>query len=124
MIFNMALEPSQMQWVYENSPEDIAIPTGLEQNTGIPRNITLKQNYPNPFNPATTIEYQLPETGKVSLSVFDITGRKIAALVNENAQSAGRYRVRFDADKFVSGVYVYRLRVGSQTFDKKMVLIK
>lgn len=72
----------------------------------------LDQNYPNPFNPSTTIPYQLPVDGLVTLKVFDLLGREIATLVNEQ-QKAGYYRVTFDANRLASGVYFYRLQARS-----------
>lgn len=83
----------------------------------------LAQNYPNPFNPKTAISYQLSEAGRVSLRVFDMLGRQIVELVQQE-QEAGDYRVEFDASGFVSGVYVARLWAGSSSHSIKMVLNK
>lgn len=80
-------------------------------------------NYPNPFNPTTTIKYQLPEAGMVTLKVYDILGREVADLVNEN-KSAGYYEVNFDASKLTSGVYIYAIQAGKYTESKKMILAK
>jgi hypothetical protein len=68
----------------------------------------LSQNYPNPFNPSTTIEYQLPVDGHVSLKVYDLLGREVATLVNEQ-QTADYYKIKFDVGDIASGVYFYRL---------------
>ncbi|HCT51713.1 MAG TPA: glycoside hydrolase, partial [Balneola sp.] len=82
------------------------------------------QNYPNPFNPSTTISYTLDSSTNVSLSVYDITGRKVATLVN-GRQTAGAQEVRFDASSLASGVYIYRLETATgASLTKKMVLIK
>ncbi len=87
----------------------------------------LSQNYPNPFNPSTVIEYSVPSVDKnnalVKLSVFDILGREVAVLVNEQ-KSAGNYKVVFDASKLGSGVYFYKLDMGSNSVVKKMILLK
>ncbi|MBN1398070.1 MAG: T9SS type A sorting domain-containing protein, partial [Bacteroidetes bacterium] len=96
-----------------------------------PRTYELYQNYPNPFNPTTTIEYQLPAAGTqyiVSLKIYDITGREIAILVNEQ-QEPGYYQKVFDAGRYASGVYIYRLTAKDgqnkrNIFQKKMLLIK
>lgn len=96
---------------------------------GTPKNFTLKQNYPNPFNPVTNIEYELPSDSKVSINVYDITGRLAATLVNE-IQTAGYYKIAFDAGKLnlASGIYIYRLVSESQSSRNvkslKMLLIK
>ena len=94
-------------------------PTG----TALPKNFALKQNYPNPFNPSTTIEYDLPKTNKVKLVIVDLLGKEIATLVNEK-QNAGTYNVVWDASRFPSGVYFYKLEAGDFVQAKRMVLIK
>jgi endonuclease/exonuclease/phosphatase family metal-dependent hydrolase len=89
-----------------------------------PTTVSLNQNYPNPFNPSTTISYTLDSSTNVSLSVYDITGRKVATLVN-GRQTAGAQEVRFDASSLASGVYIYRLETATgASLTKKMVLIK
>ena len=80
-------------------------------------------NYPNPFNPTTTISYQLPENGFVTIKVFDMLGKEVATLVNEN-KSAGYYQVNFDASKLTSGVYICIINVNGFTQSKKMLLMK
>lgn len=83
----------------------------------------LKQNYPNPFNPSTTISYQLSESGKVNLIVYDILGREITVLVN-NHLNPGKYEVEFNAEGLSSGVYYYRLEIGTFVETKKMILLR
>jgi len=83
----------------------------------------LAQNYPNPFNPSTTIKYQLPKDGIVTLKVYDILGSEVATLVNEQ-KTAGRYEVSFDASKLASGVYIYKLQSGEYISSRKMMLLK
>ncbi len=80
-------------------------------------------NYPNPFNPTTTINYQLPENGFVTIKVYDMLGKEIATLVNEN-KSAGYYKINFDASKLTSGVYIYTINAGKYSQSKKMLLMK
>ena len=86
-------------------------------------NFKLYQNFPNPFNPATTINYQLPKAGFVTLKVYDILGREAATLVNEK-KSQGRYSVNFNGSALASGVYIYRIRANDYVSSKKMMLIK
>ena len=83
----------------------------------------LAQNYPNPFNPETVIYYQIPESGEVSLKVYDMLGRELRTLVNQT-QNQGRYEVKFNARDLASGVYIYRLQVNDFVTSKKMMLVK
>ncbi len=83
----------------------------------------LAQNYPNPFNPVTTINYQIPKSGRVVLKVYDILGKEIATLVNEEKE-IGRYSVNFDASKLSSGVYLYELVANDYRAVKKLMVIK
>ncbi|MBU1095932.1 MAG: T9SS type A sorting domain-containing protein [Bacteroidetes bacterium] len=94
----------------------------------IPTEFTLVQNYPNPFNPTTVIKYAITEPSQVKLSVYDITGQKIATLVN-TVQEAGNYRVTWNStnnygQSVAAGVYIYRLEAGSFVSTKKMMLVK
>ncbi|MDR3668868.1 MAG: T9SS type A sorting domain-containing protein [Ignavibacteriaceae bacterium] len=89
----------------------------------IPTTYNLYQNYPNPFNPTTAIQYQIPKPGIVTIKVYDILGREVATLVNEN-KVAGDYNFTFDASRFASGVYIYQLRVNDYVSSKKMILLK
>ena len=94
---------------------------------GIPKNPELSQNYPNPFNPVTKIDYNITYNSKVTLKIFDITGREISTLVNETME-AGYYTVQFNAYEFASATYFYRLSTegGNENFvmTKRMILIK
>lgn len=83
----------------------------------------LGQNYPNPFNPRSTIRYNIPLSGNVSLNVYDVIGREVGNLVNE-MQRAGRYSITFDASTLASGMYIYKLRSGEFTQTKKMILVR
>jgi len=98
--------------------------TGIsEENEILPDKYELSQNYPNPFNPVTTIKYQIPERGFVMLIVYDVLGKEIATLANEE-KTVGIHQVEFDASSLSSGVYFYRLRSGSFVETKKMLLMK
>ena len=99
-------------------------PTGIVGNDGkLPIEYNLKQNYPNPFNPTTNISYQIPKSAFVTLKVFDILGKEVASLVNDNKQ-AGKYIVEFNASSLSSGVYFYKLQANEFVDVKRMILIK
>jgi len=83
----------------------------------------LYQNYPNPFNPTTTIRYELPQDGVVTIEVFDILGQKVKTIINE-FQKADRYEVTLNFAGLASGVYIYQLRVNDFITSKKMVLLR
>ncbi|HTP13293.1 MAG TPA: T9SS type A sorting domain-containing protein [Bacteroidota bacterium] len=89
----------------------------------VPSSFWLEQNYPNPFNPTTTISYQLAAVSTVTLKVYDLPGRELATLV-DGEMSAGTHEVAFDATKFASGVYFYRIQAGTFTATKKLILVK
>jgi len=87
----------------------------------------LAQNFPNPFNPSTKINFSVPRNSFVSLKIYDILGKEIIKLVNNEFKSAGKYTVEFNASNLSSGVYFYRIEVeGEKQFvmTKRMVLIK
>jgi photosystem II stability/assembly factor-like uncharacterized protein len=88
-----------------------------------PIEFSLSQNYPNPFNPSTTIKYQIPINGFVTLRVFNTIGEEVSTLVNE-FKSAGNYEIHFDAEDLTSGIYFYRLKVDNFNSTRKMILLK
>jgi len=101
---------------------------GIKEGPPVAGSFQLLQNYPNPFNPATTIGYQLPAVSHVTLKVYDVLGREVQTLVNQQ-QQAGAYKVTLDASRLSSGVYLYRIEViGNDgvkfTSMKKLMLIK
>jgi hypothetical protein len=97
---------------------------GIKQiSEQVPAHFTLSQNYPNPFNPSTKIKFDIPKSDFVSLKIFDILGREVAALVNEQLNS-GTYEAEFNGTNYPSGVYFYKLMAGDFTETKKLVLVK
>ncbi len=104
---------------------------GVKDQSMLPKQFLLEQNYPNPFNPVTNIEYQLPVAGKVVLKVYDILGREISTLVDEE-KTAGKYSVQFNAAGLSSGVYIYKVSVSYESMNhfkifssaKKLILLK
>jgi hypothetical protein len=89
----------------------------------LPTQFILNQNYPNPFNPTTTINYSVPKSGIVKIKVYDLLGREVATIVNEN-KPAGNYNIEFNASKLTSGIYFYRMEAGSFSQTKKLLLLK
>ncbi|MBK6537930.1 MAG: T9SS type A sorting domain-containing protein [Ignavibacteria bacterium] len=100
--------------------------TGIPSiSAGVPQGFSLDQNYPNPFNPSTTIKYNIPEKGNVSLKIYDVIGREVASLVDQ-IQEAGNYEILFNASSLSSGVYYYKIFAVSNGFSetKSMILLK
>ena len=97
--------------------------TNVKKEMTIANRFELLQNYPNPFNPTTTIKYSIPKPGLITLKVYDVLGREVATLVNEE-KPVGKYRINFNCEGFVSGVYFYQLRVGNFVETKKLILLK
>ena len=96
--------------------------TGItDKKSFLPTHYALYQNYPNPFNPSTTIQYALSTPGDVTLSIYDILGRKITDLVS-SYQSTGNHTAVWNASRFPSGVYVYVLSINGQLVDRKKML--
>ena len=99
-------------------------PTGIVNiGTEVPAEYSLSQNYPNPFNPSTTIKFDIAKSGLVKLKVYDISGKMVQELVNENL-NAGVYSYSLFASNLSSGMYFYRLESEGFTDTKKLMLIK
>ncbi|HLT23623.1 MAG TPA: T9SS type A sorting domain-containing protein, partial [Ignavibacteria bacterium] len=96
---------------------------GISNTSNNANSYILSQNYPNPFNPSTTINFSIPKDGFVSLKIYDISGREIATLLNEEI-NVGMYSVVFNASKLSSGVYFYTINAGSFIETKQMILVK
>ncbi|MCH8929089.1 MAG: VCBS repeat-containing protein [Candidatus Marinimicrobia bacterium] len=112
--------PNQIKTITE--PDELNIVTSVEDEISVAL-YTLNQNYPNPFNPLTTIRYNLELNSKVLLKVYDVNGREVARLVDENI-SAGEHSVEWDASDMPSGLYIYQLKTDSFSETKKMLLLK
>jgi photosystem II stability/assembly factor-like uncharacterized protein len=108
--------------VYSNHKSSTNVNNNSKGNQKI-INYQLAQNYPNPFNPTTTINYSIPKPSFVTIKVYDILGREIKTLLNEEKHS-GNYKVDFDGNKFTSGIYFYRIRAGDFMETKKLILLK
>ena len=110
----------------------VMLPTGddvsLADVTVMPEKFTLHQNYPNPFNPVTTLRYDLPENGNVNITIYDMLGRQVKTLINQN-QDAGYRSVVWNAtnnygEPVSAGIYLYQIQAGEYMQTKKMVLLK
>ena len=98
-------------------------PYAIQNRVGIPNTFSLSQNYPNPFNPVTKISFSIPNNSYTKLTVYDISGKQVAELINSELD-AGSYNIDFDASHLSSGTYFYRMESGSFAEVKKMVLVK
>lgn len=100
------------------------IPSDVKEISGnLPEVYSLEQNYPNPFNPSTSIQFGIPENAFVSLKIYDVLGKEVVTLMNEE-MNAGTYEVNFNASALSSGVYFYKLETGNFVQSRKMVLMK
>lgn len=95
----------------------------VEVNLNIPIQFSLEQNYPNPFNPTTTIKYSIPNQSLITMKLYDVLGREVTTLVNEE-KTAGIYKVELNASSLASGVYFYRIKAGDFVQTKKMILLR
>jgi hypothetical protein len=114
------------QWIDEGALENPALE--IYNNAQIPKEYILNQNYPNPFNPVTTLRYDLPEQSDVTITIYNMLGRKVKTLVN-STQDAGFKSVIWDATNYQgnpvsAGVYLYKIQAGEYISTKKMVLLK
>jgi photosystem II stability/assembly factor-like uncharacterized protein len=99
--------------------------TGITEENILPADYSLSQNYPNPFNPVTTIKFAIPKSGKVTLQVYNMLGKKVQLVYNNVNFGAGNYEVNFDGGELASGIYTYKLIVDGRIIDtRKMALIK
>jgi hypothetical protein len=113
----------QLRTSFASARAKISIISGVSDNKIVPLTYSLEQNYPNPFNPNTTISFRLAEKGTTTLKVYDILGKEISTLVNEEL-GAGEHKVIFNAANYASGVYFYRINSGTFTQSRKMILLK
>lgn len=104
----------------QGTPTDVDEPAEII----VPNAFRLYQNYPNPFNASTTISYQLPEASLVTLGIFDMLGRRVGTLINNQPYSAGEHQIVWDASEHSSGMYFYRLEIDGYSSTSKMVLLK
>ncbi len=116
IIYEMSLDPGYISYRAFKYPYD-------QPESQYPESYILNQNYPNPFNPSTVITFNIPQQSRVSLKVYDMLGREVSVLAN-NDFSAGEHYVQFNAENLSSGVYFYNLVSGSFSETKKMVLLK
>jgi hypothetical protein len=114
---------TESRMLYLTTPNPVPA-IGIDDQSNKPSVFQLAQNYPNPFNSKTIISFELKEAAKVKLDVFVITGAKVATLVNNKEMAAGHHQVNWDAEKYASGTYFYKLSAGEKSVTKQMVLVK
>lgn len=126
-IFFTSAKPGDMgynaYWVSTEVINKLNPLVAAENVSNIPDHSFLHQNYPNPFNPVTTIKYSLPRVGRVKITLYNILGREVACLVNEE-KPAGTYEINWNANNVPSGIYFYQLQAGDFVQTKKMILMK
>ena len=111
-------------WIDEGALEEL----NIKNNKALPERFTLHQNYPNPFNPVTNFDYDLPEDAMVNITVFDMMGKVVRTLVNDQ-QSAGYKTLQWNAmsnsgQPVSSGLYIYTIQTGEFSKTRKMILLK
>ena len=117
---NAHISPSNWFYTWIGNQSQVAIE---QVGSEIPSVYALHQNYPNPFNPSTIIRYELPKSGEVMLKVYNVLGREVMTLVNEN-QASGTYEVHFDASALSSGAYFYQIQSGDYVQTRSMMLVR
>ncbi len=125
-IYSVDFTDSLHGWAVGNNGAILKyVPASVNINikSGTPEVFSLDQNYPNPFNPSTVIKYSLKEKGFTVLKIYDLLGKEIAVLVDED-QNAGIYSERFEGSNLPCGIYYYTLRSGNSSVTKKMVILK
>jgi len=121
VIFDMGADVGVV--VIDNVSLELTVATSVEELDNRPNQFSLDQNFPNPFNPTTNISFTIPQSADVKLEVFNALGQKVATLVN-GSRNAGSHTITFDASRFASGVYLYRLTSGNNVQINKMLLLK
>ena len=114
-------------WVYRryDPVTGAQLPIGVKTiSNEIPKTYSLAQNYPNPFNPSTKIKFNMPKNGLVTLKVYDMLGRVVSTLVNNEFVTAGEKEVTFAGQNLASGIYFYHIEAGEFTATRKMTLVK
>jgi hypothetical protein len=119
-IYDRALTADEVYYLSLQYPSSAVHGKGA---AALPKECVLLQNYPNPFNPTTNIFFDLPKKTGVRISVYDVSGREVARLV-DGTKPAGRYTVPFSGENLGSGVYVCRMDIGKQVFTRRMTLLK
>jgi hypothetical protein len=108
--------------IYDNNFTNVV--SVNEQNHNIPKIFTLHQNFPNPFNPSTKIKFDIRQTVNISLKVYDVSGKLISTLIENEKMNAGTREITFDAKEIPSGIYFYTLEAGNFKETKKMIVVK
>ena len=127
----MYSDSMSVAYIYDNTSNILSTTVAGDLGTSVqepesdvlPKVFALQQNYPNPFNPTTTIQFALPTGSQVVLKIYNLLGREVATLVNEELQS-GKYKVDFEANGLPSGVYFYRIQAGGFSKTRKLTLLK
>ncbi|MGM0588895.1 MAG: T9SS type A sorting domain-containing protein [Bacteroidota bacterium] len=120
---NFAVKATDVNGNEGKASDPITVTSVEEGQSGTPATFALQKNYPNPFNPTTKIDYALPQSAEVTITVYNALGQTVATLV-DGQKSAGYHSVSFDAQSMNSGVYIYRIEAGNFSQTRKMMLVK
>ncbi len=120
LVFLFSSDSSRIEKII---PLNSNIPSDVEDDNTNINSFYLSQNFPNPFNPSTKIRFSIPHSTFVTLKVYDLLGREIATIINEE-KMPGNYEVNFNANNLSSGVYFYRIRAGSFIDTKRLILLR
>lgn len=111
--------------IYKKYNPETGVVIGIQNvSNEVPATFSLQQNYPNPFNPSTTIRFSVPKASVVTVGVYDVTGKLVATIANNEYVTAGVKEINFNASNLASGIYFYTLKSGDFTQTKKMILVK
>lgn len=122
---NAALKTGATDGGYVGDPYWFTGVTGVEEVSGLaPNRFALYEAYPNPFNPSTTIRFSIPQSGDVTLKVYNVTGQEVMTVLDNEFKANGTYDVKIDMSNLSSGVYFYTLRQNANFLTKKMILLK
>jgi hypothetical protein len=124
IIYSQAISAQDVDFLYNNPGKTLENQSAINDGpVAKPQKFVLNQNYPNPFNPVTNIKFTLEKAGYTTLEIYNTLGQLVTTLINEQ-MSSGQHQISFNAEKYTSGIYFYKLTSGNFTEMKKMMFLK